>query len=164
MQTPLFLYFIRFEVHYAHFGRHDHHAVFRDQVACRAQAVAIEHSSGIPSVAEKQGGRAVPRFHQDGMIFVERFQVFRYRVLFVETFRDQHRHGMWQAHAGRHEEFQHVVQRSAVAHIRLDDRAYLVYIRDAGRGQDAFTCFHPATVAPYRIDFPVVCQEAKRLC
>ena len=98
------------------------------------------------------------------MIFVERFQVFRYRVFFVETFRNQHRHGMWQAHAGRHEEFQHVVQRSAVAHIRLDDRAYLVYIRDAGRGQDAFTCFHPATVAPYRIDFPVVCQEAKRLC
>ena len=45
-----------------------------------------------------------------------------------------------------------------------DERAYLVYIRDAGRGQDAFTCFHPATVAPYRIDFPVVCQEAKRLC
>jgi hypothetical protein len=42
-----------------------------DQVARRAQAVAVQRGADLAAVGEGNGGRAVPRLHQRGMVLVE---------------------------------------------------------------------------------------------
>lgn len=48
--------------------------------------------------------------------------------------------------------------------VRLDDGTQFFDVAKGGRGQDAFTRFHPAAVTAYGIDFTVVRQETERLC
>ncbi len=50
------------EIHNAHLRRHHHGVVLGYGVARRAQTVAVEHTAGIAAIAEKESGRAVPRF------------------------------------------------------------------------------------------------------
>ncbi|OAV73244.1 hypothetical protein Barb6_00407 [Bacteroidales bacterium Barb6] len=163
LETPLFLNLAGFKAHHADFGSDNHHIVFSDKIAGRAQTIAVEHTAGIPSVAEHEGGGTVPRLHQDGMVFVEGFQVFRYGILLVEVFGHKHRHRMGQTHAGGNKELQHVIQRGTVAHARLHDGTDFIHIGNARRGEDAFAGFHPTPVSAYRIDFPVMRQQAERL-
>ena len=110
LQATFFLDVSRFEVHDAYFACHHHHVVVCDEVTRRTQSVTVEHATCETSVAEQQCGRAVPRFHQDGMVFVEGFQVFTDGILLIEGFRHQHSHSVGQTHAGHYEEFQHIVQ------------------------------------------------------
>ena len=84
------------KVHDTHFGCHDHGVILGNSISCRAQTVAVEHSSGVSSVAEQQCGRAVPRFHKYRVILVESLQIFGYRVLVVEALRHHHSHGVRQ--------------------------------------------------------------------
>ena len=125
LQASFLLDVSRLEVHHTHFACHHHHAAFRNEVACRAQPVAVEHAARIASVAEEQCSRTVPRLHQDGVVFVKGFQVFADGVLFVERFRHQHCHGVRQAQSGHEQELKYVVQRGAVAHAGLHDGAQL---------------------------------------
>ena len=110
LEPSFFLDVARLEGDDPRFAGHDHHVVFRDEVAGRTEAVAVEHPAGIAPVAEQQGGRPVPWLHQDGVVFVERLQVFADGVLVVERFRDEHGHGVRQAQSGHDEELQRVVQ------------------------------------------------------
>ena len=64
-------HFGRVEIHNAHLAGHHHHIAFGNGISGRTQAVAVEHSADVASVAEEQGGRSVPRFHKYGMILVE---------------------------------------------------------------------------------------------
>ena len=163
LEASFFLDGLRLEADDTSLACHHHHVIFRNEVACRTQAVTVQHTSGIPSVAEKQGGRSVPRFHQDGMVFVECLQVFADRILVVERFGHQHRHGMRQAQARHHEKLQYIVQRGAIAHARLDDGTDILYIAQSRRRKHTFPGFHPCTVSPDGIDFTVMRQEAERL-
>ena len=99
LQASFFLDVSRLEIHHADFAGHYHHAALRNQVACRAQSVSVEHAACIAPVAEKQCRRSVPRLHQDGVVFIESFQIFADGILFVEGFRYEHGHGMGQAQA-----------------------------------------------------------------
>ena len=110
------------EVHHADLRGHHHGAVLGDRVAGRAQTIAVEHTSGVAAVAEHQGGRTVPRLHEDGMIFIEGLQILADRVLVVEALRNHHRQGVRQTHAVHDEEFKDVVQRGRVTHVGLHDR------------------------------------------
>ena len=83
--------------------------MLRDEIAGGAQAISVQHTAGITTVAEEQGGGAIPWLHQDGVILIESLQILGDRVLLVEALRHQHRHGMWQAHARGHEKLQHIV-------------------------------------------------------
>ena len=53
-------------------GQHDK-IVFCNRVAGGAQAVAVKHGANGFAIGKGQGGRAVPRLHQTGVIFVEIF-------------------------------------------------------------------------------------------
>ena len=53
------------EVHHSHLTCHNHHVVLSDGIASRTKTVAVEHTTGISTVAEEQGSRSVPRFHKD---------------------------------------------------------------------------------------------------
>ena len=110
LQTSFLCYLCGVEIHYANLRRHHHGVVLRDGVSCRAQSIPVEHAAGKASVAEKQGCRTVPRFHQYGVVFIEGFQVFRDGVLVVERFWHQHAHGMGQRQSRHDEELQHVVE------------------------------------------------------
>ena len=143
-------------------GNHELPAL-SDEVAGGAQAVAVEHAAGIASVAEEQGGRAVPRFHKDRMVFVESFEVFANRIFIVKALRHEHRHGVGQAQPRHHEKLQGVVERSRVAHAGLQDGAYVLHVAEAGRGEHGLARLHPAAVATYGVDFAVVRQEAEGL-
>jgi len=84
------------EIHHTHLRSHNHHIVLGDGVACRAQTVSIEHTTGISAIAEEQGGRTIPWLHQDRMVLIESLQILRDRVLVVEALRHHHSHGVRQ--------------------------------------------------------------------
>ena len=84
------------EIHHAHLRSHNHHIVLGDGIACRAQTISIEHTTGITAIAEEQGGRTIPWLHQDRVVLIECLQILRDRVLVVETLRYHHSHGMRQ--------------------------------------------------------------------
>ena len=96
LQASLFGNLSRVKVHDTHFGCHDHSVVLGNSISCRTQTVAVEHSSGVSSVAEQQSGRAVPWFHKYRVILVESLQIFGYRILVVEAFGHHHSHSVRQ--------------------------------------------------------------------
>jgi hypothetical protein len=75
--------------------------VVGDDVARRAQAVAVERRADLAAVGEGDGGRAVPRLHQRGVIFVEGLAVLIHQLVAGPGFRDQHHHRMGQRIAAR---------------------------------------------------------------
>ena len=110
LQTAFFLDVACLEIDDACLGGYHHHVVLRDEVTGGAQTVAVEHTARITSVAEEQGGRTVPRLHQDRVIFVESLEILADGVLVVEALRHQHGHGMRQTQARHHHELKHVVE------------------------------------------------------
>ena len=56
---------------HAGFRRQDHQIVVGDDIARGTQAVAVQGGADLAAVGEGDGGGAVPRLHQRGMIFVE---------------------------------------------------------------------------------------------
>ena len=84
------------EIHDTYLRSHHHHIVLGDGIACRAQTVSIEHTTGIAAIAEEQGGRAIPWLHQDRVILIESLQILRDRVLVVEALWHHHSHGVRQ--------------------------------------------------------------------
>ena len=109
LQASLLYNLRRVEVHDARLRCHHHRVVGSDGVAGRSQPVAVEHATGKPAVGKEQGSRTVPGFHQDGVVLVERLQVFRDGVLVVERLRHQHAHGVGQRQSRHDKELQHVV-------------------------------------------------------
>ena len=97
------------------------------------------------------------------MVFVECFQVLTDGVLVVERLGHKHRHRVRQTQPRHDEKLQHIVQRGTVAHVRLQDGAYVLHVAQQRRGKHTLAGLHPATVAAYGIDFAVVRQEAERL-
>ena len=110
LQPPFFPDFTRLEPEYSGFAGHYHYPCLGYEISGRAESVPVQHPSCIPPVREEQCGRTVPRFHQDGVVFIEGFQVFAYRVLVIEGLGYEHGHGVRKTHSGHHEKFQHIVQ------------------------------------------------------
>ena len=98
------------EIHHTHLRSHNHHIVLGDGIACRAQTVSIEHTTGISAIAEEQGGRTIPWLHQDRVILIESLQILRDRVLVVEALRHHHSHGVRQRQTAHHEELEYIVE------------------------------------------------------
>ena len=109
LQAAFLCHLRRVKVHHAYLTRHYHHVVLRNGIAGGAQTITVQHTTGKATVAEQQRGRAVPRLHQDGVILVERLQVFADGVLVIEALGHEDCHSMRQGHARHHEELQHVV-------------------------------------------------------
>ena len=84
------------EIHHTHLRSHYHHIVLGDGIACRAQTISIEHTTGIAAIAEEQGGRTIPWLHQDRVILIESLQILRDRILVVEALRHHDSHGVRQ--------------------------------------------------------------------
>ena len=67
-----------------------------NQVARRAQAIAVERCADHSTVGEGDGGRTVPGLHQRSVIFVEGLLVLGHGRVVIPGFRNQHRHDVRQ--------------------------------------------------------------------
>ena len=77
---------------HAHFGGEHDEVVVGDEIARGPQAVAVERRADLAAVGEGDRGRAVPRLHQRGVIFVEGAPLLVHQRIAGPGFRDQHHH------------------------------------------------------------------------
>ena len=128
LQSSFLYHFGGVEVHYTDLAGYGDESIVGNGVTGRTKTIPIQHSACVSAVAEYKSRRAVPWFHEDGVVFVEVFQFLTDRIPVIETLRDEYCHGLWQAHTAHDKKFQHVVQRCGVAHSRLYDGENLLHV------------------------------------
>ena len=106
-------------------------------------------------------GRAVPRLHQGGVIFVEGLALGIHQRIAGPRLRDQHHHGVRQRVAAGDQQLERIVDAGGVGLAVRDDRPHLV---EVGADQVGFhgapAGIHPVDVAAHRVDLAVMGDEA----
>ncbi len=161
LQTPLVLdVFFRNRQHAGLGGEHDV-VVIGNDVARRAQTVAVECRADLAAVGEGDRGGAVPRLHQRAVIFVERTALGIHQRIAGPGLGNQHHHRVRQGVAAGDEQFERVVDAGGVGLAVRDQRPHLVEIgtQQVG-GHRTAPRRHPVDVAADRVDFAVVGEKA----
>ena len=122
LQPPLGDDLVLGDLQHAHFGRHHDAVVAGDEIARRPQAVAVERGADLAAVGEGDRGRAVPRLHQRGVIFVEGAALLIHQRIAGPRFRNHHHHRVRQRVAALHQEFERVVEAGGVGLAFIGDR------------------------------------------
>ncbi len=136
----------------------------RDDVAGGAQAVAVEGSADDAAVGEGDGGGAVPRLHERGVVLVESALVRVHVGIAGPGFGDQHGHGVRNVAAGHVEQLEGVIEIGRIAAAGLNDGEQLLDIRAVqGRTEDGLAGVHPVDVAAQGVDLAVVGDVAERM-
>ncbi len=149
---------------HAHLGRHDDAVVAGEQIARRAQPVAVERGADLPAVGEGDRRRAVPRLHQRGVVFVEGAPLLVHQRIARPGLGDHHHHGVRERVAALHQEFERVVEAGGVGLALVGDRPQLVdVVAEQRRGHRRLARRHPVVVAAQRVDLAVVRDEAVRM-
>ena len=164
LQAALGHHLGRVDVDDPHLGGHDALVVFGDVVARRPESVAVEHGTDVGAVGEGDGRRAVPGFHQAGVVLVEgALRRVHGRVL-LPGLRDHHQHRFLERPPGHEQELQDVVERTGVGTVRFDHREQLrQVVAEQVALHHALAGVHPVLVAEQRVDLAVVAHEAVRL-
>ena len=148
----------------AHLGSHDDAIVAREQIARRTQAVAVERGADLPAVGEGNRGRAVPRLHQRGVVFVKGTAFLIHERIARPGFRNHHHHRVRERVAALREEFERVIKAGRVGLAFVGDRPELVdVLAEQGRGNRGLPRRHPVDVAAQRVDLAVVRDVAVRV-
>ena len=146
---------------HAHLGRHDDAVVARDEVARGAKAVAVERGADLPPIGEGDRGRAVPRLHQRGVVFVEGAALLVHERIARPGLRDHHHHRVRERIAALHQEFERVVEAGGVGLAFVGDRPELVdVVAEQVRRHRSLARRHPVVVAAQRVDLAVVRDHA----
>ncbi len=149
---------------YAHFRGHHDAVVAREQIARRAQAVAVERGADLLAVGEGDRGRAVPRLHQRGVVFVESAPFLVHERIARPGFRNHHHHRVRQRVAALHQEFERVVEAGRIGLAFVGNRPQLVDVgAEQRRGHRSLPRRHPVDVAAQRVDLAVVRDVAIRM-
>ena len=142
---------------HAHLGGHDDAVVAGDEVARGAQAVAVERGADLAAVGEGDRGRAVPRLHQRGVVFVEGAPLLVHERIARPGLRNHHHHGVRERVAALHQEFERVVEAGGVGLAFVGDRPELVdVVAEQRRRHRRLPRRHPVVVAAQRVDLAVV--------
>ncbi len=161
LQPPLGDDLFRRDGQRAHLGRHDHLVVVGDDVAGRPEAVAVERGADEQAVGKAHGGRAVPRLHQGGVVFVEGAAVLVHQRVAGPGFRDEHHGGMRQRVAAARQEFERVVEAGGVRLAGIGNRPELLDVGAEQIGGDrGLARRHPVDVAADGVDLAIVADEA----
>ena len=107
----------------ARFRRRADEAVFGDEVAARAQAVAIERRAHRLAVGEDERRRAVPRFGETGVIGVEVADVLRQIGRLLPRLRREHGDRVADVAPAEQQQFDGVVEHRRIAAGGVDDGA-----------------------------------------
>ena len=146
---------------HAHLGRHDDAVVAGDEIARRAQAVAVERGADLAAVGEGDRGRAVPRLHQRGVVFVEGAPLLVHERIAGPGLRDHHHHRVRERVAALHQEFERVVEAGGVGLALVGDRPELLdVVAEQRRRHRRLPRRHPVVVAAQRVDLAVVRDHA----
>ena len=146
---------------HAGFRRHDDEAVVGDEIARGAQAVAVERGADLAAVGEGHGGRAVPRLHQAGVIFVEGAALGIHQRIAGPGLGDQHHRRVGEAVAALHQELERVVEAGGVGLALIGDRPELAdVLAEQRRGHARLPRRHPVDIAAQRVDLAVMGDHA----
>ena len=157
LEAALFLDVVGLDGEDAGFRGHDDQVVVRDDVAGRAQAVAVEGCADDAAVGEGDSGGPVPRLHEGGVVFVERALLRVHVGITGPGFGDKHGHGVGQVAAGHEEQLDGVIEAGGIAATGRDDGEELAQIvAEQGGRQHGLAGVHPVDVAAEGIDFAVV--------
>jgi len=149
---------------HAHFGRHHDAVVAGDEIARRAQAVAVERGADLAAVGKRNRGGAVPRLHDRGVIFVERAARFIHQRIAGPGFRNHHHHGVRQRVAALHQEFEAVVEAGGVGLAFIGDRPQPADVLAVQlRMHRGLPRRHPVDVAAQRVDLAVMRDHPVRM-
>ncbi len=154
--AALLQHFVRGVVPGAHFGGQGDELVLGDDVAGRAQAVAVERTGGVATIGHDDAGGAIPGLHVHGVEVVEGAQIVIHVGVLLPRRRDQQAHGPEQIHAAGEEEIQHVVETGGVGARGVDEGGGLLQIRNERGGELVAARLGPLTVASDSVDFAVV--------
>ncbi|AJX01694.1 hypothetical protein BM45_3124 [Burkholderia mallei] len=164
LQAP-FLDDLRFgNRQHARFRGHDHEIVVGNDVARRAQAVAVERRADLPAVGKRDRGGAVPRLHHRGVVFVERAAVVVHQRVLLPRLGNHHHHRVHERVARHHEQLEAVVERCRIRLAGVDERPELRQIvAEHVRRDCAGARVQPVDVALDRVDFAVVRDHPVRV-
>ena len=153
------------DVEHAGFGGEDEEPVAGQRPAGGTEAVAVERRAEADAVREGDGGGAVPRLHQRGVVFVEPAHVVAHVVFRAPGLRDEHHHRMRRGASGRDQQFEHVVERGGVGLALVDDRKqFLDVVAEDGRGERRLARGERVEVALEGVDLAVVRDGAEGVC
>ena len=157
LQPPLGDDLVLGDLQHAHFGRHDDAVVAGHEIARRAQAVAVERGADLAAVGERDRGRAVPRLHHRGVIFVEGAALLIHQRIAGPGFRNHHHDGVRQRVAALHQEFERVVEAGGVGLAFVGDRPQPADVLAVQfRMHRSLPRRHPVDVAAQRVDLAVM--------
>jgi len=109
-------------------------------------------------------GRAVPRLHQRGVVFVECAPILVHQRIAGPCFGDHQHHRVGERIAAHDEQFERIVERRRIRLSFVDQRPELRQIVAQHRRRDrAFARANPVEIAAQRIDFAVVADKAERM-
>ena len=149
---------------YAHFRSHHHQVIVGDQIARRAQAVAVQGGTDLAAIGKGYRRRAIPGLHQRRVVFVKSLAVFVHQRVARPGFRDQHHHGVCHGIATGHQQFQCIVKARRVALSFRDQRPDFFQVSTEKFGSHGMTASaHPVDITAQGIDFTVVCDHAERV-
>ncbi len=131
--------------------------------ARRTQAVAIKQADRVAAFGHDDTGRAIPRLHVHGVVFVEGAQVGVHGLDVLPGWRDQHAHAAEQVDAAGDHQFEHVVHARGVRAHAVDQRAELFEVGDLVIGELGATGHGPVAVTGDGVDLAVVGEEAEWL-
>ena len=157
LQPPLGDDLVLGDLQHAHFGRHHDAVVLGDEIARRAQPVAVQRRADLAAVGEGDRGGAVPRLHQGGVIFVEGAALLIHQGIAGPRFRNHHHDRVRQRVAALHQEFERVVEAGGVALAFIGDRPQPADVLAVElRMHGSLARRHPVDVAAQRVDFAVM--------
>ena len=146
---------------HAHFRRHDDAVVAGDDIARRAQPVAVERGADLPAIGEGDRRRTVPRLHQRGVVFVEIAALLVHQRIAGPRFRNHHHHRVRQRIAAHGQEFERVVETGGVGLAFVGDRPQLgEIVAEKRRRHRRLPRRHPVVVAAQRVDLAVMRDHA----
>ena len=115
----------------------------------------------LQAVGEGNRGRAVPRLHQAGVIFVKGLLLGAHALVPGPRLRDHHHHGVRQRAARQHQQLQAVVEHRRVAAVGANHRQHLLEVVAEKVGlEHRLAGVHPVDVAAQGVDLAIVRQVA----
>ena len=145
----------------AHLACQHKATVARHIVAGGAQTVAVEGGAQRAAVGKGDGGRAVPRLHEHGLVSVVGAAFLTQAVVVVPRLGQQHGRGTRERTTVHDQELEHVVQNRGVGTLAVDDGHHALKIMlQHGAVQVGLAGADPVDVALEGIDLAVVDDKA----
>ena len=141
----------------AHLACQHKATVARHVVTSRAQSVAVEGGTQRAAVGKGDGGRAIPRLHEHGLVGVVGAALLTQAIVVVPRLGQQHGRGTRKRATVHDQELKHIVQNRGVRTLAVDDGHHaLKIVLQHGAVQVGLAGADPVDIALEGVDLAVV--------